>query len=323
MQWDDPSEEKMALRFLRRVTRIAPFVRNYLRASQALAHAERRRAPGTVFARFGRRLGMRLLRREIGLAVPYLLTPVSITRYFEFDFAFDNIPRGARHCLDLSSPRLLSLFVASRRPTVSIDMLNPDRVDAANTRAIAEQMGYSNLTVSSETVSELAGRTARYDCIWSVSVVEHIAGDDGDTEAMRLLYAALRPGGRLIVTVPVDRRFWLEYRDQDYYGLHGGPPKSGKYFFQRLYDEENIRARLIEPLGHEPAKIAWFGERVGGRFYAYEQVWMANGPEHTIDDPRRIADEYDRFESWRSMPGFGVCGLVMDKPPTLLERSSP
>lgn len=311
----------MAPRLLRRATRIAPFVRKYVQASRALAHAERRGAPGTEFARFGRRLGMTLLRTETGLAVPYLLAPVSITRYFEFPFVHENIPRDAEHCLDLSSPRLLSLFIASGRPSVSIDMLNPDRDDAATTRVMAERMGYSNLAISSQTVSELSTRTALYDCIWSVSVIEHIAGDDGDTEAMQLLYAALRPGGRLIVTVPVDRRFWLEYRDRDYYGLQGASPTSGSYFFQRLYDERSVRARLIEPLGREPTKIAWFGERAAGVFHAYERVWMASGPEHTIDDPRRIADEYDRFDGWSSMPGFGVCGLVIDKPPSLHERS--
>ena len=302
----------------RRLTRVPRFVRKYLLASQALAYAERRSAPGTEFARFGRRIGMRLIPGATSLAASYLLTPVSITRYFEFEFASENIPADAEHCLDVSSPRLFSLFVASRRPSANIEMLNPDGADAATTTAVAARLGYANLAVASLPVGALAERIERYDCIWSISVVEHVIeradGDEGDMQAMRLMYDALRPGGRLIVTVPVDRSYWIEYRDQDYYGLNTSPTASGKYFFQRLYDEQTIRSRLVEPLGREPTYMAWFGERVSGVFQAYERAWIANGPDETLEDPRRIADEYDAYESWASMPGFGVCGIVIDKP---------
>lgn len=287
----------------------------YLRASRALSYAERRHAPGTTFARFGRHLGLRLLRSGTTLGVPYLLVaPVSITRYFEFEFVFAHIPAPSFACLDVSSPRLFSLFMAAARPAVSIQMINPDFEDADITRAIADRLGYSNVVVSSDAVSVLAGQSAKYDCIWSISVIEHVAGDEGDTEAMRLMYAALRPGGRLIVTVPVDRRFWHEYRDRDYYGSHEVPTPSGKYFFQRLYDEAHLRARLVEPLGQEPTEFGWFGERVAGTFHAYERRWIELGPDETIDDPRRIADDYDYYEQWADMPGFGVCAIVIDKP---------
>lgn len=121
-------------------------------------------------------------------------------------------------------------------------------------------------------------------------MVEHIAWDGGDKESMQPLYAALRPGGRLIVTMPADRRYWLEYRHHHYYnGLSGPSPISGKCYSQPHYDEESARAGLTEP--------------------------MASGPEYTIDDPRPNADDYQRFDRWSSMPGFDVCGLVIDKPP--------
>lgn len=303
------------MRFLRRLTRILPFIRKYFRASRSLRYAERRAAPGTTFARFGRHLGIRLLRGGTTLGVPYLLTPVNITRYFEFDFVSMHIPAKSAACLDVSSPRLFSLFIAAARPGVSIHMLNPDLEDAEITRAMVDHLGYSNLAISSDAVSALASQGARYDCIWSISVVEHVIGDDGDTEAMRLMYAALRPGGRLIVTVPVDRRFWHEYRDEDYYGIHEAATPSGEYFFARFYDDQNLRARLIDPLGQKPTALAWFGERVAGSFHTYERRWIALGPDETIEDPRRIADDYAQYESWADMPGFGVCGIVIDKPP--------
>lgn len=303
------------MRWLARLMRVPAFTWKFYRASRALGYAERRDAPGTTFARFGRHLGMRLLRKGTTTSVPQLLaTPVSITRYFEFEFVLAQIPSGSPDCLDVSSPRLLSLFIASTRPSVSIHMINPDVSDADITRGITRKLGYSNVVVTTEAVSALAGQESRYDCIWSISVVEHIAGDTGDTEAMRVMYAALRPGGRLIVTVPVDRRFWHEYRDHDYYGVHEVPSASGKYFFQRLYDEAHLRARLVEPLGQKPTTISWFGERIAGTFYAYERRWMEVGADETVDDPRRIADDYVEYGEWAEMPGFGVCAMVFDKP---------
>lgn len=303
------------MRSVRHLTRLLPFAGKYLRASRALSYAERQHAPGTTFARFGRHLGLRLLRSGSTLGVPYLLVaPVSIVRYFEFEFVFQHIPSESVACLDVSSPRLFSLFTATERPDVSIHMINPDLEDAEFTRQIGARLGYSNVVVSFDPVSALADQSARYDCIWSISVVEHVAGDDGDTAAMRLMYAALRPGGRLIVTVPVDRRFWHEYRQLAYYGARELPSPSGEYFFQRLYDEAQLRSRLIEPLGREPTTLAWFGERVTGTFQAYVRRWMRLGPDETIDDPRRIANDYQYYGEWKDMPGFGVCAFVIDKP---------
>ena len=300
--------------------RAGRFLRKYARASRAVAYAERRGAPGTQFARFGRRIGVSLLRTAPTVGIAYLLTPVNITRYFEFDFVHRNLlPRGTT-LLDVSSPRLFALYVAKQRPSASIEMLNPDSSDAETTRLIVDRLGYQNVAVSAAAVSELSGHEATYDCIWSISVVEHISTDggedDGDTQAMRLMYGALRPGGRLIVTVPVDRRFWKEFRDRDYYGVDGLASASGRYFFQRLYDEASLRFRLVEPLGAAPTTLAWFGERIAGTFYAYQDRWISHGPAETIDDARRIADDYVDYGSWADMPGFGICGLVIDKPKT-------
>lgn len=300
---------------LRRLTRVVSLVPMYVRASRALKYAEQRHAPGTSFARFGRGLGSRLVRNGTARgALQLLVAPVSITRYFEFEFALMHLPPDLVSCLDVSSPRLFALFIAETRPAVSIRMMNPDADDAEMTRSIVARLGYSNVVVSSDAVAELADQSASYDCIWSISVVEHIAGDDGDTEAMRLMYSALRPGGRLIITVPVDRRFWLEYRDQDYYGLQEGPTAPGQHFFQRFYDEAHIRSRLVEPLGGDRTTLGWFGERVEGTFHAYIRRWIEGGLDETIEDPRRIADGYDTYESWADMPGIGVCGIVIHKP---------
>lgn len=303
--------------------------RAYRRGKAALRYAERRRAPGAAFGRFGRRVGWRLLLRGSRKGLGYLLTPVNIVRYFEFPFAWSHLPRPPGRArwrarrevrrlpapgkwLDVGSPRLFSLYVASRRPSVSVTMMNPSASDISATERIVAALGFGNIVTERAGADAVAGREARYDCIWAISVVEHISGEYDDTDAVRGMYDSLREGGRLILTVPVARSFAEEFRDRDRYGL-GQPREDGLYFFQRTYDMEAVRNRLIAPTGERPAVVRWFGEKSPGRYAAYVRRWTREGHACTVEDPREIADHYREFPSWEEMPGMGVCGIVIEK----------
>ena len=281
------------------------------RALRSYRRAVRLGAPGLDFARFGRRTGIRLLLKGERGGRALLLTPVNIVRYWEFAFAWEALGGRGGSCLDVASPRLFSMRVASRRDGVHVRILNPDGQDAGLTRRLARRLDLAQLVTEVLPVEALDDR--RYDVIWSISVLEHIAGDAGDTEAFRRLYGALASGGRLIVTVPVARRYEIESRAHDEYGL-GIPEAGGTYFFQRLYDESAIYRRLIEPSGGTATRLEWWGERTPGHFRAYERRWIQEGDRCTVDDPEEVAREYRTYRTWEEMPGIGVCGIVMDKP---------
>ncbi len=236
---------------------------------------------------------------------------MNIVRYWEFAFAWQALAGRQGRCLDVASPRLFSIRAASSGRGLHVRMVNPDAEDARVTRRFARRLNLVEFVVDTLPVEELDD--SRYDLIWSISVVEHIAGDDGDTQAIRRLYGALVPGGRLIVTVPVARAFEVEMREHDEYGL-GIPGAGGRYFFQRIYDEAAIHRRLIEPSGEAATRIEWWGERRPGRFREYEKRWVAEGHRCTVDDPEEIAREYRTYRTWEEMPGMGVCGIVIDKP---------
>jgi hypothetical protein len=254
-----------------------------------------------------------MLRGEWSAGLNYLLNPVSIVRYFEFPFVLSCLPARYDTCLDVSSPRLFSLYVASRNPAVCVTILNPDGEDLATTQAVVLRLGLSNVVTRCGGVSPLAGDQRCYDCIWSISVIEHIAGGHDDGSAVRLLYERLNPGGRLILTVPVDRAFTIEYRDQDNYGTQ--PREAdGRYFFARHYDRRAIWERLLMPLGREPSIVRWFGETAPGIFTNYTRRWMTQGLHCVVEDPREIVDHYREFGRWEDMPGAGVCGLMIEKP---------
>ena len=285
--------------------------RRYWQAQRAFDYASQQRVVGQEFGQFGKKVGWTLIRRRRLSGINWVLVPVSITRYFEFAFVKASMLPSAQYCLDVSSPALYSLYLANENANVKIHMVNPDINDIETTAVIADVMNLSNIKTENLALHKVLPPTGGYDCIYSISVVEHIAGEYDDRQSIQMLYDLLGKGGRLIVTVPVDRHYWVEYRDVNHYGTQ--TKRDEKYFFQRFYDQQAIWERLLNPIDCEPTHVCWFGEKVNGRFRNYIQRWLKEGLDCTIEDPREIVDHYQRFDSWHSMPGVGVCGLVIDK----------
>ncbi len=284
-----------------------------IRAFRAASYARARGIPGIEFDQFGRTLGLGLLLRGHWAGLNYLLNPVSIVRYFEFPCVLSFLPHAPAKCLDISSPRLFSLFVAQRYSSASILMLNPDREDITETASLIQKNRITNIRTQCAGVDFLEQHGMAYDCIWSISVIEHISGATDDQQALKLMFGALNVGGRLILTVPVDRRYWVEYRDRPYYGTVSIPDASGRFFFQRHYDAKAIQRRLGDVIAREPRGIRWFGEKSPGRYSRYEERWMREGLDCTVNDPREIADNFREFAAWDEMPGTGVCCLMFEK----------
>jgi SAM-dependent methyltransferase len=277
-----------------------------------LDYAARRGAPGVEFGYFGRSLGWRLARSGALWGLGWVANPVSIVRYFEFDFARRCLEDARGRFLDLGSPRLFSLWMANRKAG-HITMLNPDARDVARSREAAHRLGLRDIEFDVAGADVLASRPERYDAIWSLSVLEHIEGAYDERVVLRLAWDALVPGGRLVITVPAAPAFAVETRPSDPYGTQP-PLPDGSYFFQRIYDKKSIDSRLTGTLNTPPQREEYFGEHVPGTYAAYEARWMERGIEATVADPRLIADQFERFESHEAMPGLGVAALCYVKP---------
>ncbi len=285
----------------------------WTRQSYVASRHARKRGLDMRFADFARQLGWRMLMRGEAKGHSLLLTPINSVRYFEFPFAYAHIPEVGR-VLDVSSPRIFSLYAGANRPSLKIDMINPDADDCAQTRTALAKSQKNSVAVACQGADSLSDVRGVYDCVWSISTVEHISGEYDDMQAMEWLYGALKPGGTLIVTVPVDRQFRVEHRSSDYYGTQSKRGIQGSYFFQRVYDEPTLHSRLVKPLNGDVASIRWFGEKTKGLFEAHERHWAAKGHDCTVHDPRMISDECCEFASWSEMPGAGVCGIAITKP---------
>jgi SAM-dependent methyltransferase len=79
-----------------------------------------------------------------------------------------------------------------------------------------------------------------FDHAVSISVLEHIAGEDGDVVALGEIVRCVRPGGRVVLTLPYAPVARIEYRTAPVYVDEGEQDDLGRAFFQRWYDDDAV-----------------------------------------------------------------------------------
>ena len=270
--------------------------------------------PGKEFDWYGRKLAFAFLyKKDPRRFFQWFCNPVSSVRYFEFPFVVKaGNWKNAQCCLDISSPRLYLIYLVSKYPHLQLEILNPDKHDLEET---ASQLKTLNLLRQVNFVSYDATRLPyldnSFDLVTSISVVEHIS-DKGDSLAMKEMWRVLKPGGKLIITIPCAKLYYEEWREKDVYQL-GNNKKDDKYFFQRFYDKASIKLRLMDSIGLQPALVKVFGEKVPGTFDSYVQRWINLGIRETVKDSFYIAHNYKYFDDIDLLPGVGICGLAFEK----------
>lgn len=183
------------------------------------------------------KLGLRHLvrhgyRRE---AVVRVVVPLDPSRYLELPWAIERLAaRPGERVLDLASPKLLSVALARRGVRVTaVDQLERE---IETWRVLAENVSGLELRVADG--RSLPFEDDSFDHACSISVLEHIE-DPGDAEALRELARVVRPGGRVVVTLPHAVEYREDWRDAPVYA---NEPGDGRAFFQRWYDPGRVDA---------------------------------------------------------------------------------
>jgi len=271
--------------------------------------------PGSEFDNFGRKLSFRfLLNGELDHFAKMLCNPVSIVRYFEFPFVHESADwELAGRCLDISSPRLLFVFLMKRYCNLHFDIVNPDADDLKETGKYLKtnKLDARAAVHNIDATERLPFPDQYFDTITSVSVFEHIP-DDGDGIALQQAWRTLKPGGRLVLTLPCAQEYCEEFRPEDVYGLNKGTWKK-EYFFQRVYSQSSIDGRLSAAINVKPLFSRIYGEKNYGFYRSYEARWMQHGLKETVKDPYYISRHFSEFQSIDKMPGLGICGLIFKK----------
>lgn len=239
-----------------------------------------------------------------------LFLPMDSTRYFEFAFAWDGVSKlSPVRYLDVSSPHAFPIVLLLKRPSLRGELLNPDVSDLASTTNLVKALGLGDRCgLKSCLIDAAPFEPESFDVITSISVVEHILQD---TEAIRKMWGLLKPGGRLLLTLPCAAAAAERYNNRNEYGLVT-PDAEGNFFFYRLYDERSLEERIFSVTG-PPRRRSIYGERSCGILLRNLDRKMADPLYPYWEEPFMMGRDFHYFESLGDLPGDGVIGLEFEK----------
>lgn len=272
-------------------------------------------APGIGFHLRCMATGARLLftgRASLEMCYNYLFFPMDSTRYFEFHEAWKSANSFPfKRYLDISSPRLMPLFLLKEAPMASAELINPDLGDLQETEHLVNALGLrSRCKLFNGTLENAALTPASFDLITCLSVLEHIPEDKAALETIWLL---LHPGGKLILTLPCMSQPLEQYISHNQYGVLK-PGTDGYTFWQRYYDREQLTSSVYGITGM-PSRIAICGEKKSGLFFRNATMKRLLGLFYPFwREPYMMALEYQSFSSIDELPGEGVVVLEFIKP---------
>lgn len=252
--------------------------------------------------------------RRISLSKCYSLIcfPMDSTRYFEFHETLKRLEHVSfNRFLDVSSPRILPLMLLMQNKEAVVDMINPDSSDIQESKYLVDALRLTDRCRFTNSTIEAANYASEtFDLITCISVLEHIPDDKGAVETM---WSLLRPGGKLILTLPCMSQPLEQYISHNQYGVLS-PEDDGHTFWQRYYDDERLNAVIFNITG-VPTKMIVYGERSYGLFFRNTSMKRLLGALYPFwRESYMMAKEYQYFQTVAELPGEGVIMLEFIKP---------
>jgi SAM-dependent methyltransferase len=277
--------------------------------------AHRYHVPGLRFRLGCARLGLRLLfnhKAPISYAQIYslLFCPMDSTRYFEFAFMWDALSKLSIHrYLDVSSPRLFPIILSIKKYELFAELLNPDATDLTSTASLVQALSLAKrCNLRGCLICAAPFETGSFDVVTSISVVEHIPQD---TQAVQKMWDLLKPGGRLLLTLPCAAQASEQYIDRNEYGLLA-PDEEGYFFFQRLYDQRLLEEKIFSITG-QPRQRVIYGEKSPGTLRGNLDRKMADPHYPFWREPYMMGQDFCYFRELGELPGEGVIALEFEK----------
>lgn len=272
------------------------------------------KVPGASFHMLCMKVGMKLLFSRRISSYNLLFFPMDSTRYFEFHEVWKKIKNtSSKQYLDVSSPRLVPLFLIKSKPEINATLVNPDPNDIRETEHLAKALKIdSHCRLYKGVLSDLKHSSDSFDLITCISVLEHIPKDN---EAVETMWSLLKPGGTLILTLPCMSQEFEQYISDNQYGVLS-PGNDGYTFWQRYYDNNRLESYIYSITGL-PKNISIFGEKRKGLFFRNASMKRLLGPYYPFwREPYIMATEFRSFGSLDDLPGEGVVVLEFQKPET-------
>jgi SAM-dependent methyltransferase len=239
------------------------------------------------YYRFGLALGVINIFRngfQLGLkkTLGKVLQPInSYTRFPEYHFLGRYIETELKHrpsserpkVLDVGSPKCFGLYLAYHFD-IQIHLTDIDQPTIEEAEVLwngIKRRARGEAFFSVQDVRAPKYATEAFDIVYSMSVIEHIEGEAGDSDSVREMIRVLKPGGLLLATVAIGQR----YIEQDRIGFRGAARETGDqnaYFFQRIYTPIAAEERIIEAASDATLRRAvtiWRKTGVVSRLYRH------------------------------------------------------
>lgn len=292
--------------------RIAHGIKNLILFPPYLALAYFHNAPGLAFRMKCIRLSLTMLVRGHPLKSVYntLAVPMDSVRYFEFDFMWKSTnDTHLESYLDVSSPRLFPLITLLRYPNLKADCINPDKKDLPITQALAKTLQLTDrCEFHSTLISDVAFEPESFDVVTCISVLEHIPND---TEAVAKMWSLVKPGGKLLISVPCAKIASEEFININEYELIT-PDHEGFVFWQRYYDEALIHQNIYSITG-QPNHYEIFAEKAAGNYEKNVYQKRTNPGYAYWREPYMMSQEYEYKKNLSALPGMGVIAMEFIK----------
>lgn len=270
--------------------------------------AKARGVPGMQFALECLSLGIQTLPSP--LAKYWLLPPVILTRYFEFDLAWRSLlDFPAQKYLDISSPYAFPILFLKKRKDLRADFVNPDKADLNTTKQLLRSAKQDSRCSFYDCLIQDAPLEAEsFDIITSISVVEHIPEN---RQAIQKIWELLKPGGKLILTVPCAAESYEVHVNTNHYGLYDGDA-SGNYFLEYVYDDALLNEWIFSMTGLPTAKTVYGEKQKGWLHGEIVNRWNKKFWKYWRE-PNLMADNFKEYSSLSDLPGEGVISMEFIK----------
>ncbi len=272
--------------------------------------------PGLYLQRYSTLFGL-LLAMKRSSHVPKSLVSrllngtLESTTYFEFDFAWRSLAAGtnAHDYLDVLSPWLLPLLLIQRRQVSTATVVNDVR---STLRVLQRLLDAASIgprcNIADYPLAEGCLHPESFDVITSMSGPARVKDDSALTVQ---LWKLLRPGGRLIISLPCAAA--VPYRMPALTRLEDGAT-SCTFDVPRYYDSRLIEEHVFSVVGEPDAAVVYGEIRSSkGPTTSNASIELSSPPPQ---EPVNMACGWRCFPRLEDLPGNGVIAMMFTKPST-------
>lgn len=263
---------------------------------------------------FSNLLGIKILikSKDLKVSLPLIFSALDSVRYGEFDFVFKKIKNlNPKNYLDVSSPRLLPLYIFFKKQPKKIDLINPDKKDIEHTKKIFSFLDKEpKINFLNKKIEYLKNSNYRtYDLITCISVLEHIPNDK---EAVEIIWNKLKVNGTLLVSVPCASKTFTEFTNLNQYNLIKNKDENGYYFWQRFYSLNLLKKNIFSITG-KPIETFIFAEKSNDIYNDNVKKKMSDKFYPFWRELLFVSNNFEKKNNFNSLNKLGVIAMMFKK----------